>query len=201
MEQPVTIVCAQLTLEGRLHRGSGKKAVVLSHPHPLYGGDMDNPVVGTAQAVFARHGRTTLRFNFRGTGASQGRHDNGRGETDDVRAALAHVQRPGVEEIELAGYSFGAWVNAHAAPAVPMVMVSPPLAFMPFDGCGTISGLKLVIAGSNDDFCPIGMLEKAIPLWNPLARLVVIDGADHFFSGRAGPLAAALELFAGQTAD
>lgn len=195
-EQPVTIVAGDLALEGRLRRGTGPGAAVITHPHPLYGGDMDNAVVALMAEVFARHRLTTLRFNFRGTGASQGRFDNGRGEADDVRAALGHVHRLGLDPVLLAGYSFGAWVNAHAAPTTAMVMVAPPLAFLPFDDCGAIAGLQLVIAGSRDDFCPIGMLEKTIPLWNPAAKLVVIDGADHFFSGRAGRLAGALELFA-----
>jgi len=195
MEKPVTIKSGQLALEGRLQRGSSAQGVVITHPHPLYGGDMDNPVVGILQTVFARGKRTTLRFNFRGTGNSQGRHDNGRGETEDVLAAMDYLRTLGLQTVELAGYSFGAWVNAHAAPATAMVMVAPPLAFLPFDGCGPIGGLKLVIAGTRDDFCPIGMLEKALPAWNPRAKRMVIEGADHFFGGRAGQLEAALESF------
>jgi hypothetical protein len=73
-----------------------------------------------------------------------------------------------------------------------MVMVSPPVAFLPFDNCRTISGLKMVIAGTRDEFCPLGRIETVMPVWNPEARLTVIDGADHFFSGRTKQLEAAL---------
>ena len=90
----------------------GTMGAVISHPHPLMGGDMRNPVVEIlAESLFAG-GLSTLRFNFRGVGMSEGVFDEGRGEQEDVLAAVTYLERQGIREIVLAGYSFGAWVNA-----------------------------------------------------------------------------------------
>lgn len=94
MEERVTVeVEGGPRLEARLALvDPGRGGLVLCHPHPLYGGDMDNPVVVRAAEVAREAGLGTLRFNFRGVGASEGSHDNGRGEQDDVRAALATLR-------------------------------------------------------------------------------------------------------------
>ena len=111
-------------------RGESDRGVVISHPHPLYGGEMRNQVVGLIQEVFAGKGWTTLRFNFRGVGRSQGEYDEGVGEQEDVRAAVRYLKELGVEEIFLAGYSFGAWVNAQVAldylDVAGSILVAPP---------------------------------------------------------------------------
>src|SRR3990172_254396 len=87
--------------------------VVICHPHPLYGGDMDNPVVVRVQEACAAEGLATLRFNFRGVGGSSGTHGEGGGEQDDARAALeALEQKAGTAALAIAGYSFGAWIAA-----------------------------------------------------------------------------------------
>ena len=135
-EERITISSGDLSLEGLLSRGESDRGVVISHPHPLYGGEMRNQVVGIIQEVLAGKGWTTLRFNFRGVGRSQGEYDEGVGEQEDVRAAVRYLKELGIKEIFLAGYSFGAWVNAQAALDLPEVagsiLVSPPQAMMDF---------------------------------------------------------------------
>jgi alpha/beta superfamily hydrolase len=98
----------------------------------------------------------------------------------------------GMERIDLAGYSFGAWVNAHASQkdtlTEQMIMVSPPVGFMDFQSIGTINTLKFVVTGNRDDIAPADMIEKMMSTWNPNARFEVIDGADHFYGGYLGQL-------------
>ena len=175
-----------LALEARIDQRDGTEGVVVTHPHPLYGGSMDNHVVDAVCMAYARKGFTTLRFNFRGAGRSQGSYDEGRGEQNDVRAAVAYLQDQGMVQIDLAGYSFGAWINALAITeglqANRLVMVSPPVAFIDFAGIGALPGLHLVVTGSRDEFAPVAQIRQQMPLWNPTSVLEVIEGCDHFYS-------------------
>jgi len=176
-----------LLIEGLLDERSGDKGVVVSHPHPLYGGDMYASGVESIIHAYWKKGYTTLRFNFRGVGGSQGGYENGIGEQLDVLAALAFLRATGITGIDLAGYSFGAWVNAHAvskdAPVDRMVMVSPPVGFMDFQQTAAIECLKLVVTGSRDQIAPPELIKKMLPAWNPEASFEIIDGADHFYGG------------------
>lgn len=109
-----------LRLEGRLTRGSPDRGVVLCHPHPLYGGSMLTPVIMTVEQAFQEAGYTTLAFNFRGVGGSEGAHGEGRAELADVTGALTYLGetlggRP--QKFAVAGYSFGSFVGAMAAAA------------------------------------------------------------------------------------
>jgi alpha/beta superfamily hydrolase len=196
MEEKVIIESGELKLEGLLNRTSPERAVVVTHPHPLYGGEMHNPVVETTAQVYGQKGYTALRFNFRGAGDSQGRYDDGLGEQQDVHAALSFLSNMGFNEIDLAGYSFGAWVNAHLDPGgasyARMVMVSPPVAFMDFSNVPALARLTLVVAGSNDDIAPPDQIRQHLPLWNQQARFETVKGADHFYSGTIHSLAAVL---------
>ena len=109
-ERPTTVRAGAETLEARLAVPEGARwGVVICHPHPLYGGDMDSPVVARMAEACADRGLATLRFNFRGVGASTGRHDEGRGEQDDLRACLEHLKESlgGDARVAPAGYSFG----------------------------------------------------------------------------------------------
>ena len=182
-------------IEGRLHTG-GAQAVVITHPHPLYGGDMDNDVVGAISMAFQQAGHTTLRFNFRGVGRSEGRYSDGDGEQADVCAAVAELENRGHAMAELSGYSFGTWVNALCAqtrlPGIRMTMVAPPAAFMDFGAVSELAGLDTVITGSRDDIAPPEMLKRLTALWNPAAHFEILAGADHFFMGYLEPLMAHL---------
>lgn len=173
-------------LEGLLQEGhQPDKGVVVTHPHPLYGGDMYNLVVERVADAYQRRGYTVLRPNFRGVGTSEGVYDNGRGERQDAASARKYLEALGIAKIDMAGYSFGAWINAgldlEGMGPGDQIMISPPVAFMDFSEIAAVSRLKLVVAGSLDEFAPPAMLEKMIPQWNPDARLEVISGADHFF--------------------
>ena len=115
MQEQSIIIVGEFDLEAGLALGSGPEGVVLVHPHPLYGGEMRNPVITAMMRTFQEHDWSTLRFNFRGVGASCGTYDEGRGEVDDLLAAVDCLRQEGVERVLLAGYSFGAWVIFRAA--------------------------------------------------------------------------------------
>ena len=187
MEEHITFKSEPGLIEGRLGQAGPDKGVVITHPHPLYGGNMDNPVVKAIAKAFQQRGYTTLRFNFRGVGGSQGSFDDGIGEMDDVVAAVSYLTESGTSHLHLAGYSFGAWVNAGLIARTPgietMVMVSPPVAFIDFKNIDAIDCLKLIVTGSRDDIAPPGRIKQIRPKWNPQARFEIIDGADHFYWG------------------
>ncbi len=191
-EKQVFFPSGHLHIEGLINPCSGTRGVAISHPHPLYGGNMYNSVVESIARVYHEAGFTTLRFNFRGVGGSAGEHDEGQGERQDVRSALQHLTAEGKTVLELAGYSFGAWVNARtdltSAGVQRTIMVSPPVAFLDFSLVAVSPRLKLVIAGSRDQIAPPELIRTMLPQWNPEARLKVIEGADHFYIGFAEKL-------------
>jgi alpha/beta superfamily hydrolase len=196
-EEKITFSSGDLSLEGLLSRGESDRGVVISHPHPLYGGEMRNHVVGVIQEVFGGKDWTTLRFNFRGVGRSQGEYDEGVGEQEDVCAAVRYLEELGIKEIFLAGYSFGAWVNAQAALGHPevagSVLVAPPLAMMDFSFLKDDRQTRLVIAGERDDYGPVEEILEMAEKMNPSPPVKIISGADHFFSGSTTELVKALE--------
>jgi alpha/beta superfamily hydrolase len=202
MEKIVTFNSDRYEIEGRLAEGDHPKGVVITHPHPLYGGDMHNNVVAAVSRTYQKIGGTTLRFNFRGVGGSQGNYDDGIGEQEDVRAAVAYLADSGIRQIDLAGYSFGAWVNALAVhdglKIDNMIMVSPPVAFIDFKSISSLGNLKLIVTGSRDDIAPAAMVEKLYPAWSPTAKFEVISGADHFYGGYQDKLEAVLVNYLAQ---
>jgi len=187
MEEKIIFLSEDYKIEGLLDKQSEDNGVVITHPHPLYGGDMNNFIVDLIARVYKKKGFTTLRFNFRGTANSQGCYDNGSGEQEDVHAALATLAKTGIKKIDLAGYSFGAWVNALAisenTTVRNMTMVSPPVSFLDFSSIDSLSHLKLVVTGRQDDIAPADRIKAICPVWNRNARLEIIQGADHFYSG------------------
>lgn len=184
-EERVFIEAGEIKIEGRLDNAPGEKAVIVTHPHPLYGGDMNNNVVEAVVQAYSEKGYSTLRFNFRGVGQSGGNFDEGKGEQEDVKAALAHFGELAKSSIDLAGYSFGAWVNALGLKgfddAKRVIMVSPPVNFIDFSFLGYNGKIQLVIAGSKDDIAPPGMIKPMLATWNPEAGYKIIQGADHFY--------------------
>jgi uncharacterized protein len=184
--EPIIFKSGSLNLEGLLTPGTSSKGVVISHPHPLYGGDRHNYVVGLVAGAFQARGWATLTFNFRGVGRSQGTFDEGRGEQEDVSAALSCLGNHGSETIVLAGYSFGAWVNALRAGQEPKVqssiLVSPPLAMMDFSFLKGDEKTKLIVCGDQDPYCPAAAIEQLARAMTRPPLLEIIPGADHFFS-------------------
>jgi hypothetical protein len=196
MAERITFLSEEYEIEGLLNQKEEKKGVVVTHPHPLYGGDMYNMVVESIVHVYHMKGYSTLKFNFRGVGRSQGTYDDGVGEQKDVLSALSFLANMGMKRIDLAGYSFGAWVNAHALQkdtlTKQMIMVSPPVGFMDFRSIVTMNALKFVVTGNRDDIAPADVIEKMMSTWNPDARFEVIDGADHFYGGYLNQLESVL---------
>ncbi|MGD8336668.1 MAG: alpha/beta hydrolase [Desulfobacterales bacterium] len=186
MEEKVCFRSGDFELEGLFENGRTTRGVVITHPHPLYGGDMHNPVVDAIRRAYRMKGVATLRFNFRGAGESEGQHDNGVGEQDDVLAALSFLTESGFQPVDLAGYSFGAWVNAlmlqREGRSENLVMVSPPVAFVDFASIGRLPGLRLVVTGSRDEIAPPGVIRQMLTTWNLSAHFDIIDGSDHFYN-------------------
>lgn len=191
-EEKIFFESEGVKIEGLISESQTQNGVVVTHPHPLYGGEMHNNVVESVVRAYGEKGYTTLRFNFRGVGQSDGAYDNGTGEQEDVRAAVAFLGGLGKTSIDLAGYSFGAWVNAQCIESLTdvkrMVMVSPPVNFLDFSFLKYTAKIRLVIAGSQDDIAPPAMIKDMIPVWNSEAAFNIIKGADHFYSGKTGEI-------------
>ena len=176
-----------LSMEGLLDNLPGDNAVVIAHPHSLYGGTMHNNVVKAVAHAYQEEGYSTLRFNFRGVENSEGEFGNGIGEQQDVKGALRYLQTLKKSRIDLAGYSFGAWVNALGLDkfeeAQRLIMVSPPVSFIDFSFLTYNPKISLVICGTRDEIAEYKRVEKMVPKWNSEAVFRVIQGADHFYSG------------------
>ncbi|MBU1342290.1 MAG: alpha/beta hydrolase [Proteobacteria bacterium] len=187
MGKQVTIAHKNIQLEGVLQKKTSQKAVIICHPHPLYGGDMDNPVVMTIADSFFQAGFTTLRFNFRGTGNSTGTFDDGNGEQEDIRAVISWLAETGYPEIHLAGYSFGARMNAlvvsKGCDIKDHIMVSPPVGFMSFDDIKTMSSTGFIVTGADDEIAPPDLIQHHINRWQIDVQYEVIENCDHFYSG------------------
>jgi alpha/beta superfamily hydrolase len=185
-----------LSLEGLLLRGNSARAVVISHPHPLYGGDMYNHVVGLISQAFEDQGWTTLRFNFRGVGRSQGDFDQGLGEQEDVSAAVDYLKGLREQNIILAGYSFGAWVNAQAGLTHPdvqgSILVSPPAGMMDFSFLHQDTKTRLIVLGDQDPYAPVSQIKKLVQSLPTPPPLKIIKGADHFYSSGGEELTTAI---------
>jgi alpha/beta superfamily hydrolase len=178
--------------------GAPAAAAVVCHAHPLHGGMMHFKVVFRAAKALQSHGVAALRFNFRGVGRSEGAHDQGRGEQDDVRAALGEVERrfPGLPLV-LGGFSFGSTMALRVAGSDPRPRAVLALGFpmrMLDDTAfvGAVRVPRLFVQGEHDQF---GGAAEIAALVDPLPAprsLVVVPGADHFFSGQLEQLQAAV---------
>lgn len=186
-EEKLTIPCGAIRLEGVIRKNdSARGSAVITHPHPMLGGDMENPVVRQIEAALHDAGFTTLRFNFRGTGRSTGRFDEGDGEQGDVEACLAFLEERFSLPVVLAGYSFGAWVNARVLDAGRRVqehiMVSPPVAFISFSDIFHIPLTRLVVTGERDDIAPPHKVQSMMDRCGISGRLDIIPDGDHFYA-------------------
>jgi len=167
-------------------------AAVVCHPHPLFGGTMHNKVVYQVARTLDRLGLPTLRFNFRGTGASAGEHDKGRGEQEDVRAALDFLagEFPGVA-LMVAGFSFGCWVGLRAGCAdqrvTEMVGLGAPVNDSDMSYLGGCDKPCLLVQGERDPYGAPRKLEEVVAAFPEQSRqktkMVIVPGADHFFTG------------------
>jgi alpha/beta superfamily hydrolase len=196
-------------LEALLNAGaeSSTHAALVCHPHPLFGGTLHNKVVFHTMKALNIFGFPVLRFNFRGTGLSHGEHDHGTGEIEDVRTALDWLDQEFHLPLIFAGFSFGAAVGLRAAysddrvkalvgvgtPVVPVQADTESPRVYAFDFLHDCAKPKLFVSGARDQFGPRAKLEALVASVPEPKKLVVIEGADHFFEGRLRELRDAIE--------
>ena len=179
-------------------------AALVCHPHPVYGGTMHNKVVFHTMKALNAFGFPVLRFNFRGAGLSQGEHDDGRGEVEDVRAALDWLDQEFHLPLIFAGFSFGAAVGLAAAcpdervkAAIGIGLPIAPLEGRSYDFSflQDCQKPKLIVSGAHDQFGPRAQLEGLAASLPEPKKLVRVPGADHFFAGRLREVREAIETW------
>lgn len=197
-------------LEALLNEGVANAtfAAVVCHPHPLYGGRLHNKVVFHTMKALNSFGFPVLRFNFRGAGLSEGEHDEGRGEVEDVRTALDWLDAEFHLPLVLAGFSFGAAVGVRAACADSRVKAAIALGLPVASVEGRNYDLsclqsyprpKLFVSGERDQFGPRVRLEEVVASVTEPKELHIIQGADHFFEGRLRELREIIENWTKRT--
>ncbi len=204
-DRHVSFPCERLTLEGVLSFPvdmPSSPGVVICHPHPAYGGDMNNNVVLGIKEALVFKGFAVLRFNFRGVSSSEGNHDQGRGEVEDVLSALSFLKGQSMVDgnrLFMADYSFGAWVGLRAASKVENLQsaagIAPPFGMLDFDFLKNGSFPILLVSGDRDDFCNMKELESNFSEVSSRKKKVIIPGADHFYWGREQEVGKAVSEF------
>jgi uncharacterized protein len=173
---------------------------VVCHPHPLFGGTMHNKVVFQAAKALHQRGASVLRFNFRGVGQSDGAYDHGQGEQGDVRAAIDYLadEFPG-RPILVAGFSFGSSVGLRVgcgdARVVQLIGMGLPVDNIDFSFLRGCAKPKLLIQGGNDQFGSRASMDALFATIPGPKRLVVVDGADHFFTGKLDAVGSAIDTW------
>jgi alpha/beta superfamily hydrolase len=202
-------------LEALLNAGAenATHAAVVCHPHPMFGGTLHNKVVFHAMKALNSFGFPVLRFNFRGAGLSQGEHDESRGEVEDVRAALDWLNAEFHLPLIFAGFSFGAAVGMRAAcgdgrvkAAIGLGMPVGPVSsgdeeprIYSMDFLQECAMPKLFVSGTRDQFGPREKLEALMTRVAEPKKLVLIEGADHFFAGRLREMRETIEGWVAET--
>jgi uncharacterized protein len=186
----------QALIETPVVEGQGLQPVsafaVVCHPHPLYGGTLDNKVVYTVARALEQLGAPAIRFNFRGVGASAGSYDAGRGETADALAVVAYGRRrwPNAA-LWLAGFSFGGAVAVRAAgEAGPqrLIAVAPGLTTISVSDAAPPACPWLIVHGDADEVVPLEAVRAWADTLSPAPQMRVLPGASHFFHGRLNEL-------------
>ena len=203
-EIPVTFSSGDLTPEGILNLPDGEgpfAAVVVCHPHPLYGGDMNNNVVLAVCRALADEGIASLRFNFRGVGRSQGQYDHGIGEQNDALAAVSFIasQEAVGESLGIAGYSFGAGIALRVAQReeriAAVAAISPGPGMLDLEPNLYDVRPILFVQGSRDTFLSPEKFQSSVESFAPPREVRVIPGADHFWLGREKELSEMVASF------
>ncbi|MDA8231662.1 MAG: alpha/beta hydrolase [Magnetospirillum sp.] len=194
-------------LEGRYHHSKSPNAPIalLLHPHPQHGGTMNNKVVYGLYHTFVRRGFSTLRFNFRGVGRSQGRFDNGQGELSDAAAALDWMQgfNANAGACWVAGFSFGAWIGMQLLMRRPeidgFVSVAPPANVYDFSFLAPCPSSGLIVHGDADELVPepsaAKLAHKLSAQRNIRVKYQTIAGANHFFGDHLETLTGTVESY------
>lgn len=180
-------------VEGRYHHSKSSNApiAILLHPHPQHGGTMNNKVVYALYQSFVKRGFSTLRFNFRGVGRSQGQFDNGPGELSDAATALdwAQTYNPNAQTCWIAGFSFGAWVGMQLMMRRPeisgFISIAPPASTHDFSFLAPCPASGLILHGDRDDMIPQSSVDKFAQKLQKQKNIEIdyrtVKGCDHFF--------------------
>jgi alpha/beta superfamily hydrolase len=192
-------------IEARYHHARGGTApmALVLHPHPLHGGTMSNKIVQTIAQCFIRLGFSTLRFNFRGVGRSQGQFDRGEGELADAAAALDWLQtaNPDAKACWVGGFSFGAWIGMQLLMRRPeiasFIAVAPPAGMFDFGFLAPCPASGLIVQGDQDQIVSVEAMQKLVAKLKHQRDITIdyriIEGADHFFQNQLAELGAAVE--------
>ncbi len=183
-------------LEARYHPQKERDApiAIVLHPHPAYGGTMNNKVVYNLHYAFYNLGFTVMRFNFRGVGRSQGEYDMGIGELSDAASALDYLQsmNQNAKHCWVAGFSFGAWIGMQLLMRRPeitgFISVAPPANLYDFSFLAPCPSSGLIIHGDKDAVVPhkdvTGLVDKLKTQKGIIIEQKVVQGANHFFDGK-----------------
>src|SRR4051812_17969036 len=194
-------------LEGRYHHSKVPNAPIalLLHPHPQHGGTMNNKVIYSLYQTFMQHGFSTLRFNFRGVGRSQGSFDRGEGELSDAASALDWLQmyNPNASACWIAGYSFGAWIGMQLLMRRPeiasFISISPPANMHDFSFLAPCPVSGQVIHGDADETVPEAAVTKLVQKLSNQREITIdyrrIAGANHSYADKTGELITAIESY------
>lgn len=196
-------------LEALLNTGKAdaKHCALVCHPHPLFGGTMHNKVVYHAMKAVSAFGFPVLRFNFRGAGLSEGRHDQGRGEIEDVETALDWLHAEYKRPILFVGFSFGAATGLRACCPDPrveaLISLGTPVAVQgrlyTYEFLEACLKPKLFVSGTRDEFGPVENLQQLFAIAAEPKKLVLVAGADHFFVGHLKEMQSAIEAWIRET--
>ncbi len=199
-------------LEGRyqLSKTPAAPIALVLHPHPQYGGTMNNKVVFALYQHFAQRGFAVLRFNFRGVGRSQGSFDNGQGELSDAASALdwLQTQNPNASDCWIAGFSFGAWISMQLMMRRPeisgFISIAPPASIYDFSFLAPCPSSGMIVHGDKDELVPLAAVNKLAQKLSAQKNIKidyrVVEGADHFFSNHAEELAAIVDAYLNRAA-
>jgi alpha/beta superfamily hydrolase len=175
----------------------GTRVAVVCHPHPLFGGTMQNKVVHMTARALQERRYATLRFNFRGVGASAGAFDDGRGETDDALAVCDYAARRWpAARLTLAGFSFGAFVAYRVAgcrPVERLYTIAPPVRRFDFERYPVPAVRWILIQGDQDELVEYASVVEWVRRARPAPTFVTIAGAEHFFHGKLNELKGAVQ--------
>ena len=194
-------------LVGKYKKGQSLNPPValLLHPHPLYGGTMNNPIVMELYNIFDALGFSTFRFNFRGVGKSEGKFDNGLGELADAAAALDWVQRqnPNTNQCWVSGFSFGAVICMQLLMRRPeitrFVSVSPQPNLYDFNFLAPCPASGIIVHGKKDEIAPLDDVQKLAQKLQAQKNITVeyeeVSGANHFYDNEMPKLKKIIEKY------
>jgi len=194
-------------IEGRFHPGRTRNApiAIILHPHPQFGGTMNNPIVYQLYYAFANRGFAALRFNFRGVGRSQGTFDHGQGELSDAAAALdwAQAANPDARACWIAGFSFGAWIGMQLLMRRPevegFISIAAPANLYDFTFLAPCPSSGLFVHGDKDSVVPVSavgtLVEKLKTQKGIIIDQQIVKGANHFFDGKSDELIEVVDAY------